>query len=156
MQAELNLGGLSLQGTWKPSQVERGAAGELYVELVPRVTVVPLQSGEGLLWEALTRLDSLSGTTREVLPRHGPEVGELAVLVLNYEVRPLLARWHPLLEQWETDRPTGTSRAAYEDVWPHAGQLGEQLEVTHRRLVDYDDLLTAAAHVPPLAVPTND
>ncbi len=163
----LNLGVLSLQGTWKPSQLERLAAWELYIELITRISVVPLQPGEGLLREALTSLYSLFGSTREVLRRHGPDVarrhddgvysfGELAVLVLNYELRPLLARWHPLLEQWETDRATGTSRTAHEDAWPYAGQLRERLEVTRRHLVDYADLLAAAAQVPPLTVPATD
>ncbi len=164
VQVGLNLGVVSLQGTWKPSQVERLAAWELYIELITRIAVVPLQPGEGLLREALTSLHSLFGSTREVLRRHGPDVarsrddsahsfGELAILVLNYELRPVLARWHPLLEQWEGDRPAGMSRTAHEDAWPHAGQLREQLEVTRRHLVDYADLLAAAAQVPPLTAP---
>jgi len=78
------------------------------------------------------------------------------VLVLNYELRPLLARWHPLLEQWEADLPAGTSRTAHEDAWPRAGQLREQIEVTRGHLVDYADLLAAAAQVPPLTVPATD
>ncbi len=167
MQVGLNLGVLSLQGTWKPSQVERLAAWELYIELITRIAVVPLPAGDGLLREALASLYSLFGSTREVLRRHGPDVarqhddsahsfGELAVLVLNYELRQVLARWHPLLEQWEADRPAGTSRTAHEDAWPHAGQLREQLEVTRRHLVDYADLLAAAAQVPPLTAPTTE
>jgi len=70
----LHLGVLSLQGTWKPSEVERLASWELYVELITRVAVVPLQPGEGLLGEALASLYSLFGVTREVLRRHGPDV----------------------------------------------------------------------------------
>ena len=76
---------------------------------------MPLEPGTGLLREALTSLHSLFGSTQKVLRRHGPAVarpqvadgrsfGELAVLVLNLELRPLLARWHPLLEQWEARR----------------------------------------------------
>lgn len=78
------------------------------------------------------------------------------MLVLNYELRPLLARWHPLLDQWEADRPAGTSQATHEDAWLHASELREQLEVTRQRLVNYADLLAGAAEVPPLTVPRAD
>ena len=99
VQVGLNLGVLTVSGTWKPSRVERQAAWELYVELITRIAVVPLEPGAGLLREALTSLYSLFSSTREVLRRHGPAVaqpriddgrsfGELAVLVLNLELRP--------------------------------------------------------------------
>lgn len=164
VQVGLNLGVLTVSGTWKPSRVERQAAWELYVELVTRVAVVPLEPGAGLLREALTSLYSLFGSTREVLRRHGPAVaqpqvddgrsfGELAVLVLNLELRPLLARWHPLLEQWEASRPADRSRTVHEDAWPEAAQLRAALELTRQRLVAYADLLAAAAQVPPLTLP---
>lgn len=161
MQVGLNLGVLSLQGTWRPSRTERLAAWELYIELVTRIAVVPLQPGEGLLREALTSLYSLFDSTREVLRRHGPDVaqrqddsaysfGELAVAVLNYELRPLLVRWHPALEQWESERPAGASRTSYEDSWPQSGRLRDELETTREHLAAYADLLATAAQVPPL------
>lgn len=164
MQVGLNLGVLSVSGTWKPSQVERQAAWELYVELITRVAVVPLEPGVGLLREVLNSLYSLFGTTRDVLRRHGPAVaqpqtddghsfGELAVLVLNFELRPLLGRWHPLLEQWEAARPNSTSRTEHEVAWQHAGQLRDALEQTRTRLMAYADLLAQAACVPPLTIP---
>src|SRR4051794_769042 len=97
-----------------PSGARRGSC--LYVELVTRIAVVPLKGSEGLLREALASLYALFAITREILRRYGPELarprpegeyslGELAVLVLNYQLRPLLAHWHPLLESLEAQRP---------------------------------------------------
>ncbi len=161
VQVGLNLGVLSVSGTWKPNDEERRAAWELYVELATRIAVVPLRRSEGLLREALSSLYSLFDITRDILRRYGPAVaqprpdsehslGELAVLVLNYELRPLLAHWHPMLDQWEAQRPEGRSRSGHEDSWEHAGQLREAIEQTRQRLVGYADLLAAAAGVPPL------
>ncbi|MGY1667977.1 hypothetical protein [Geodermatophilus sp. SYSU D00696] len=166
VQVGLQLGVVTVAGTWKPKDEERRAAWELYVELATRIAVVPLAPGEGLLREALSSLYSLFGITRDVLRRYGPGVarprpegeyslGELAVLVLNYELRPLLARWHPLLETWEADRPAERSQTAHEDAWEHADRLRGELEQTRQRLVGYADLLADAARVPPLsAYPT--
>jgi hypothetical protein len=168
VQVGLNLGVLSVSGSWKPNDEERRAAWELYVELATRVAMVPLKPSEGLLREALSSLYSLFAITRDILRRYGPalarprpqgehSLGELAVLVLNYELRPLLAHWHPMLDQWEAQRPEGRSRAGHEDSWEHAGQLREAIERTRQQLVGYADLLATAAGVTPLtAYPTPD
>jgi hypothetical protein len=82
---------------------------------------VPLASNEGLLREALSSLYALFAITRDVLRRHGPQVamptrdsdyslGQIATAVLNSELRPVLARWHPALEDWEAHRPPERSR----------------------------------------------
>jgi hypothetical protein len=62
----------------------------------------------------------------------------------------LLAYWHPQLEIWETQRPADRSRTEHEDEWEYGAQLREELEKTRSRLVEYADLLAAAAGVPPL------
>lgn len=80
VQVGLNLGVLNVQGTWKPNQVERLASWDLYVELITRIAVAPLQPSEGLMREALTSLHSLFGSTRDVLRRHGPEVRGTATM----------------------------------------------------------------------------
>lgn len=161
IEVGLNLHFLSLRGTWKPNDDERRAAWELYVELATRIAVVPLGPNEGLMREALSSLYALFPITRDILRTHGPVLGrprpngeynfaQLAVVVLNYELRPLLAHWHPALETWEAKRPTEQSRAEHESAWPAAAQLRADLEQTRERLVSYADLL-AAAGVPPLA-----
>jgi hypothetical protein len=60
----------------------------------------------------LNSLYSLFGTTREILKEAGPDVGAsrhsvggIAILVLNNGLRPFLARWHPQLQVWESQRP---------------------------------------------------
>jgi hypothetical protein len=160
---------LEISGTWEPNDAERRAAWELYVELVTRASIVPLQSDEGLLREALNDLNSLFGNTREVLRRHGPEVAEprrngqynfgyLAVAVLNYGVGPLLARWHPTLEDWENRRPADRSRRDHEQDWLAAEELRGELQGARQILTAYVDLLATACGVPNLLedAPTSD
>jgi hypothetical protein len=167
VEVKLNLRVLEISGTWEPNNAERQAAWELYVELVTRVSVVPLREDEGLLREALSSLYSLFTTTREVLRKYGPEVAEpkkdgqynfgyLAVAMLNYGIRPLLARWHPTLEDWEIRRPADRSRSDHEKAWPHASELRTALGDTRNILCAYADLLASACGVPNLlaAVPS--
>ncbi|WP_235502876.1 hypothetical protein [Kitasatospora sp. Root187] len=166
---KLKLPGVEIAGSWEPNDAERRAAWELYVELITRVSVVPLRADEGLLREALSSLYSLFGTTRDVLRRHGPEIAEpkrngqynfgyLAVAMLNYGVRPLLAQWHPLLEDWEHRRPADRSRRDHEHAWPQVDELRTALRDARRILTSYADLLATACGVPNLleAVPTAD
>ncbi|MFF1682458.1 hypothetical protein ACFVYG_41245 [Streptomyces sp. NPDC058256] len=166
---KLNLHVLEISGTWEPNDAERRAAWEVYVELVTRVSVVPLRADEGLLREALTSMYSLFATTRDVLRQHGPEVAEpkrngqynfgyLAVAMLNFGIRPLLARWHPALEDWENQQPVDRSRREHEQLWPQADELRAALTDTRRILTAYTDLLASACGVPNLleAVPASD
>ena len=97
-----------IEGTWEPDEREQNASWEMYVELVTRISVAELKSDEGLLREALSSLYTLFNTTRDILRKYGPSVaqpkgkdnlsfGYLAVTVLNVVLRPVLAKWHPLL-----------------------------------------------------------
>ncbi len=159
VQVELDLKVLKIAGTWEPNEVERRAAWELYVELLTRVAVVPLRETEGLVREALGSLYSLFATTREVLRRAGPQVAEpkpagqfnlafLAVAMLNFALRPVLAHWHPALEEWEASRPPGRSRREHEQAWSQIGALRGELELTRQQLTYYAALLAAACGVP--------
>ncbi|WP_339130321.1 hypothetical protein WJM95_15470 [Streptomyces sp. f51] len=161
VEVRLKLPMLEIAGSWEPNDAERRAAWELYVELITRVSVVPLGEDEGLLREALTSLYSLFGTTREILRRYGPQIAEpkrngeynfgyLAVAMLNYAVRPLLAAWHPALEDWESRRPADRSRRDHEHSWPQSAQLRTALNDTRRILAAYADLLATACGVPNL------
>ncbi|MFG3048992.1 hypothetical protein ACGFZR_29215 [Streptomyces sp. NPDC048241] len=161
MEVRLKLPLLEIAGNWEPNDAERRAAWELYVELITRVSVVPLRADEGLLREALTSLYSLFGTTREILRRHGPEIAEpkrngqynfgfLAVAMLNYGMRPLLATWHPILEDWESRRPADRSRRDHERAWDQAPQLRAALDETRLVLTAYAGLLATACGVPNL------
>ncbi len=163
IQISLNLpfgmGGIS--GTWEPDDHERQAAWEMYVELVTRVAVVPLGPDEGLLREALASLYSLFDTTRSILRAHGPGVarpkgdgtysfGHLAVIVLNDLLRPVLAKWHPLLLDHEANRASDRSQVDHERGWPRAAELRSVLADVRGSLEQYANLLACAAGAPPL------
>lgn len=147
-----------IEGTWKPNTSERDAAWEMYVELVTRISVQPLKPDEGLLREALTSLHSLFGTTREILRRHGPAVaggdsmsfGFLAVAILNEVLRPMLAKWHPLLEDWENRRDPQVSRLEHERTWDKADELRSNLKSIQVLMSEYAKTLADVARVPSL------
>jgi hypothetical protein len=102
---------------WETDPTQRKAAWSLYIELVTRISVQPLQSEQGLLRESLNSLYSLFATTRQILKESGPSVGAsrnsvggIAIAVLNNGLRPFLCKWHPILEEWESQRPNDVSR----------------------------------------------
>lgn len=142
----------AIGGEWVPDDAERKAAWEMYVELITRVTVVELGPGEGLLREALTSYYSLFETTRRILKDGGPTLarpakngdvsfGHLAVAILNKALRPLLAVWHPLLEDHENDRPADVSRLAWERSWDRYDELRAAIADVRSTLEAYAGLL---------------
>lgn len=153
-----------INGVWEPSDAERLAAWELYVELVTRVTVVHLGPDEGILREALTSFYSLFGTTREILRRHGPEVapsrakgrvsfGSLAVTVINGGIRPTLAKWHPLLTAHEAKRAPGVDSVLHERSWDRAEELRAELARTRASLEVLAGILAKVAKAELLVSP---
>lgn len=152
-----------IQGTWEPDDSERIAAWEMYVELVTRISVAELRPGEGLLREALFSLYSLFNTTRMILRDHGPGVaqpkgdgnlsfGHLAVTILNVVLRPVLAKWHPLLLDYENDREASVSRLEHERRWDKHEELRKELDSVRGVLTEYANLLAQVAGVPSLIV----
>jgi hypothetical protein len=138
-----------ISGVWKPDEKERAAAWELYIELVTRVGVAGLEAHEGLLREGLTSLYTIFTTTRETLRRYGPTIarprktgdlslGIVAIQVLNFVLRPVLARWHPLLLDYEQQRRPETSVYAHE----------QELEQARGILLTYASLLARVAEIP--------
>ncbi|HEX2404402.1 MAG TPA: hypothetical protein VHM29_06835, partial [Acidimicrobiia bacterium] len=136
---------------------------ELYVELITRISVEELQEEEGFLREALSSLYTLFDTTRDVLRRYGPEVatpkgasdlsfGQIAVTVLNFGLRPLLARWHPELAAYEAGRPPGVSLLEHERNWDHRDALRGDLNELRGTLRAYAEQLAQVAGVPSLLV----
>lgn len=59
VDVKLDLKLFPIGGTWEPNDTERRAAWELYVELVTRISVVPLR--DGIAREALTSLYAIFG-----------------------------------------------------------------------------------------------
>lgn len=164
VEVKLDLKVFSISGTWEPNDAERRAAWELYVELVTRVSVVPLR--DGIAREALASLYALFSQARGILRRYGPDVAEpksngeynlgyLTVAMLNFSVRPVLSYWHPELQVWEAQRTGSASVKEHEDAWPRIGELRDHLEQTRKILTSYAAVLAQACGVPDLlaAVP---
>ena len=154
-------------GDWVPDSRERDAAWEMYIELITRVGVVDLASDQGLVREAMSSLYSLFATTRDILRRYGPEVarpaqgstvsfGHLAVSVLNYALRPLLATWHPLLEDYEQGRPETTSRLDWERAWDRHDEIRGALVEVGSTLTAYAGLLGEVCDAKNLLALTNE
>jgi len=160
VEVKLDLKFFSIGGTWEPNDAERRAAWVLYVELVTRISVVPLR--DGIAREALSSLYALFGQSREILRRYGPEVAEpkpdgeynlgfLTVAMLNLALRPVLSYWHPELQVWEVRRDLSQSVKAHEDAWPRIGELRAALNEVRGVLVVYSSVLATACGVPDLS-----
>lgn len=139
---------------WEADPTERRAAWSLYVELVTRIAVQPLEVDTGLLREALNSLYSLFGITREILKLAGPNVGAsresvggIAIAVLNNGLRPFLAKWHPLLQTWEAQRPPHKSPKKHEQNWSEEPKLRAELESLRQDLEQYANALAVIAEV---------
>lgn len=151
----------SIEGSWEPDETEQRAAWEIYVELVTRISVADPGDEHGSLREALTSLYSLFGTVRDILRKYGPAVGRpdkhtdlsvgyLSIAVLNTVLRPLLSKWHPLLQAHETLRPVSASPIEHEDTWGMAPALRSDLASSRLVLISFADLLADVAQVPSL------
>jgi hypothetical protein len=152
----------SISGIWEPDDHERQAAWEMYIELVTRIPLGNDGSQEGLFREALTSLHSLFPTTRTILKKYGPSVaipkkgnhlsfGYIAVAVLNLIIRPVLTKWHPLLLDYEHQRPASISQAVHEQRWDEAEELRSDLRRARDLLVDYTNVLAKIIKLPPIA-----
>jgi|SRR5215217_7950189 hypothetical protein len=147
-------------GKWVADDTQQRAAWEIYVELVTRISVVGLRPNEGLLSEALSSLYTLFDSTRETLRRYGPEVaqptadgtlsfGLLSLTLLNTVLRPVLAKWHPLLMDYESTRAENVSPLEHERNWDKNAELRRVLnEDVRGAMVKYADLFAQAAGVP--------
>lgn len=152
---------LEIKGKWTPNDSEKKAAWELYVELVSRISVVKMEGDEGILREALDSLYSLFGSTREILRKYGPDVapmkgvgepslGKIAVVVLNLLLRPLLTKWHPLLQEYEEQRKEGVTRKAHEENWALNKKMRLDVEEARKVLNAYSYELAKIAGVDPI------
>jgi hypothetical protein len=129
------------------------------VELVTRISVAELSPNDGLLRESLSSLYSIFTTTRHILRTYGPSVarpkkdselsfGYLAISVLNYVLRPVLAKWHPLLLDYEHQRVASVSALQHEAVWEQAAELRQVLNQVRLILLAYTNILAHISRVP--------
>jgi len=156
-----------VEGTWEPDENEQKAAWEMYVELITRISVAELKPGEGLLREALSSLYTLFDTTRNILRKYGPSVaqpkgkdklsfGYLAVAILNTVLRPVLAKWHPLLLDYESTKGSSISPVEHERKWDKNEELRGVLNDVRDVLIEYANLLAQVTDVPSLIIQKTD
>jgi len=135
-------------------ETQQRAAWELYVELTTRIAAQPLDPDTGILREAFTSLYSVFGITRDILKRAGPEVargknsfGPVAINVLNKGIRAFLAKWHPLLQAHEENRPAGVSVRDHERAWEQNAECRKALAEVQRQMTIYVDVLAKIAGI---------
>ena len=125
------------------------------------MAVAELRPGEGVPREALGSLYELFDITRGILRSYGPTVaqpkggtalsfGYLAVSLLNLVLRPLLARWRPIILELEGTSPRPTSQPGPPPAWERDEELRTALNEARASLTDYANLLAQVAGVPRL------
>jgi hypothetical protein len=87
---------------WNPSDPDRDAAWDLYIELLTRIATQPLSHDEGVEKTALESVYKLFEITRQILKDRGrscTQFARIAIVVLNQVIRPFTAKWHLLSER---------------------------------------------------------
>jgi len=137
--SEVNVAVLGSTMTFTATTDMRQAAQRAFFQAATRVATRPLEEGSGNLREALTSLKHLFDAYREPLESpaaplpspKGDSVHELVLEVLNTELGPFLARWHPRLAAWEK------SEAGDESAWPENAAFRADLRRLQFRLREY-------------------
>ncbi len=151
----------TIEGIWEPTECERNAAWDMYVELVTRIPIAQVKPGESSLQVCLNSLYKLFGATREILRKYGPSVarprsegqvsfGYLSVRVLDIILRPFLVKWYPLLIDYESTRKGATTTREHERRWARYEELKMGLNEVREALLQYAQLLARASEVPSL------
>jgi len=93
---------------WNPSDSNKNAAWDLYVELLTRITTQPLSDEDGVEQTALDSIHAIFKITRQTLKTHGRsciEFARIAIIILNQVVRPFTAKWHRKSQSGAFDSP---------------------------------------------------
>lgn len=96
-----------LEMEWAPSDPDKDAAWDLYIELLTRVTTQALPNDKGDEKAALDSVYGIFPTTRDIIRKHGRGANEftkIAIIVLNQIVRPFTAKWHKRLIAGDLDK----------------------------------------------------
>lgn len=136
-------------------ETQQKAAWELYVELMTRIAIQPLDPTHGLLREALNSLYTLFAQTRQILRSAGPKVaaegeesfGSIAIRVLNEGIRPFTSEWHPRLLAYEKTRPDTKGEFEHEQEWGQSTEMRHELEKLQEDLEIYAEALAQIAGV---------
>jgi hypothetical protein len=95
-----------LEMDWEPSDPDKNAAWDLYVELLTRITTQRLPEEHGIEKAALESVYKIFELTRTTLKEHGRKAENftrIAIIVLNQVIRPFTAKWHRLGEKGAFD-----------------------------------------------------
>ncbi len=95
----LKINAVFLEMEWNPSEPDKNAAWDLYIELLTRITTQRLDTEHGDEATALSSVFSLFDTTRNIIKENGKdciEFTKIAVVILNQKIRPFTAKWHKI------------------------------------------------------------
>ncbi len=95
-----------LEMDWEPSDHDKDAAWDLYVELLTRIASQRLPDDHGTEEAALESVHKIFGLTRTTLKERGRKAENftrVAIIVLNQVIRPFTAKWHRLSKQGAFD-----------------------------------------------------
>ena len=123
---------------WHPSDPDKDAAWDLYVELLTRITTQPLSDEVGVEQTALSSIYALFGITRQTLKAHGRKsiaFSRIAIIVLNQIVRPFTSKWHLKSTSGAFDSPA------------ECAEFRKELEALQVQLRNYTGLLAELANV---------
>jgi hypothetical protein len=148
-----------IEGIWYPTENERKAAWDMYVEIVTRVPVAYVKPEIGLLRINLSSLYKLFDVTREILRKYGPSVGRprvegqlsfgyLSIKVLDLILRPFMMKWNPLLAEYERTKTGSDSPQDYEKKWARYEEFNEAMKEVRETMMQYVSLLAWASDVP--------
>ncbi|MCJ7443806.1 MAG: hypothetical protein MUO26_04630 [Methanotrichaceae archaeon] len=148
-----------IEGIWEPTESERNAAWDMYVELVTRIPVAYIRPREKTLRLELASLYKLFDITREILRKYGPSVarprcegqisfGYLAVRILDLILRPFMVKWYPLLLDYDSTRIKTESAHEHEMKWERYDELVRALNEVRDVLIRYTNVLARASEVP--------
>lgn len=113
---------------------QRRVAWRLFIEMTTRISTQPLPDHTGHDGAALASLHRLFGLTRQALVEMEPTpiasggtIETYALAMLNTDLRPFLAKWHPL---WDEFEKTGDKTKP----WPRQAEFRAELRVLQKQI----------------------
>lgn len=127
-----------LEMNWEPSDHDKNAAWDLYVELLTRIATQRLPEEHGIEKTALESVHKIFELTRTTLKEHGRKAENftrIAIIVLNQVIRPFTAKWHRLSEQGAFD-----DKAKCTEFRNELSQLQDKLRAYTKMLSELADV----------------
>ena len=145
-----------IEGIWDPTENERKAAWEMYVEVVTRIPVAYVKPEMGLLRINLSSLYKLFDVTREILRKYGTSVARprakgqlsfayISIKILDLILRPFMMKWHPLLAAYERTKKRSDSPQEHEKKWARYEEFNRAMNEVRETMMQYISLLAMAS-----------